>query len=44
MFEDAWKCITAMIIGFFITVPFAIWKSIEIIIWIVKKVHISFEG
>lgn len=41
MFEDIDKAITASVIGFFITIPFAIWKWVEIIIWIVKHVHIS---
>lgn len=44
MFEDAWKGITAMVIGFFVTVPFAVWKWVEIIIWVVKHVNVSFEG
>lgn len=42
MFEDVWKGITVIIIGFFVTVPFAIWKWVEIIVWIVKHIHISF--
>ena len=29
------------VFGFFITVPFAIWKWVEIIIWLVKHIHIS---
>lgn len=41
MFEDIDKAIVATTIGFFITIPFAIWKWVEIIIWIVKHVHIS---
>lgn len=41
MLEDAWKAMVAITIGFFVTVPFAIWKWVEIIIWIVKHVHIS---
>jgi len=28
-------------IGFFITVPFAVWKWVEIIIWLVNHIHIS---
>lgn len=41
MGDDGWKALTAMIIGFFITIPFVVWKWVEIIIWIVKHVHIS---
>ncbi len=41
MFEDIDKAIVATIIGFFVAIPFAIWKWVEIIIWIVKHVHIS---
>lgn len=44
MFDDGWKRITAMIIGFFVAMPFAVWKWVEIIIWIVKHVNVSFEG
>ena len=40
MFEGAWKGLMIMIIGFFVTVPFAVWKWVEIIIWIMKHVHI----
>jgi hypothetical protein len=42
MFEDAWDGTIVMIIGFFVTLPFAIWKWVEIIVWIVKHIHISF--
>ena len=35
--------ITFVIIGFLVTVPFAVWKWVEIIIWIVKHVHISIQ-
>lgn len=41
MGDDGWKALMATVIGFFITVPFAVWKWVEIIIWIVKHVHIS---
>ena len=35
------KPIIFMCIGFCVTLPFAIWKWVEIIIWLVKHVHIS---
>lgn len=41
MGDDGWKALMAITIGFFFTVPFAVWKWVEIIIWIVKHVHIS---
>ena len=41
MFEAPWKGLVAIVIGFFVTVPFAIWKWVEIIIWIVNHVHVS---
>ena len=41
MFKGAFDSLFLMVIGFFITVPFAIWKWVEIIIWIVKHIHIS---
>ena len=41
MFKDTFDALFLMVIGFFITVPFAIWKWVEIIIWIVKHIHIS---
>ncbi len=41
MFGEQFKAIIAFVIGFFITVLFAIWKWIEIIIWIVHHVHID---
>lgn len=34
------KPILFMCIGFFVTVPFAVWKWVEIIIWIAKHIHI----
>ena len=43
MFDDAFDAMIAITIGFFITVPFAIWKWIEIIIWIVNHVHVSVQ-
>lgn len=32
-----------VIIGFLVTVPFAVWKWVEIIIWIVKHIRISIQ-
>lgn len=41
MFDDAFDALWLIVIGFFITVPFTIWKWVEIIIWIIKHVHFS---
>lgn len=38
MFDDMFDGLFAMMIGFFITVPFAVWKWIDLIILFVKWV------
>lgn len=35
--------ITFVLFGFLVCVPFAIWKWVEIIIWIVKHIRISVQ-
>lgn len=32
-----------VVIGFMVCVPFAIWKWIEIIIWFIKHISITFK-
>lgn len=41
--KNAFDGLFAMAIGFLVTIPFALWKWIEIIIWVVKHVKISFQ-
>lgn len=36
MFDDPFDSMVAITIGFFITVPFAVWKWVELIICFVK--------
>lgn len=41
--DDMFDGLFLMVFGFFLTLPFAIWKWVEIIIWIVKHVHVSIQ-
>ena len=42
--KDSWDIIVFTFFGFFIILPLAVWKVIDIIIWICKNVNITIGG
>lgn len=44
MFEGLGKAITSLFFVTAVAVPLALWKVIEIVVWVIKHVRISFDG
>lgn len=43
MYGDAFKGLDYILWGFFILLPFAAWKAIDILIWIYQHIRVSIQ-